>query len=90
MLLELIQSQSITMIIVTLFLWQKNGYLEKEEGRSLFTWLVYLILGDIFVACVFPIEMSAFNLLMIASLNGLATIAYLFLQKVNFKKACYK
>ncbi|MBO0438083.1 hypothetical protein [Vagococcus fluvialis] len=90
MLLGLIQTQSITLIIVTMFLWQKNGRLEKEEGRSLIAWLSYLMLGNLFFTCVFPVEMSAFNLLMIASLNGLATIAYLFIQKINFKKACYK
>lgn len=90
MLLSLIQTQSITLIIVTMFLWQKNGRLEKEEGRSLIAWLSHLMLGNLFLTCVFPVEMSAFNLLMIASLNGLATIAYLFIQKINFKKTCYK
>lgn len=90
MLLDLIQTQSITLIIVTMFLWQKNGHLEKEEGRSLIAWLTHLVFGNLFLTCIFSVEMSAFNLLMIASLNGLATIAYLFLQKINVKKACYK
>lgn len=90
MLLGLIQTQSITLIILTMFIWQKNGQLDKYEGRSLITWLVYLILGNLLLSCVYPIDMSAFNLLMIASINGLATIGYLFLQKIQIKRICFK
>ena len=90
MLLILIQTQSITLMIVSMFIWQKNGRLEKEEGRSLIAWLVNLFLGNAFLICLSPLNVSAFNLLMIASINGLVTIAYLFLQKINIKKICLK
>ena len=90
MLLTLIQTQSISLMIVSMFIWQKNGRLEKEEGRSLITWMVNLFLGNAFLICLSPLDISAFSLLMIASINGLVTIAYLFLQKINIKKICLK
>lgn len=90
MFIELIQTQLMTLMIVALFIWQKNGKLEKEERRSLLAWLFHLILGNIFLYCVFKVDLSTFNSLMIASLNGLATIIYLFLQKITIKKVCYK
>ena len=90
MLLGLIQTQIITIIILTMYLWQKNGRLEKEESRSLFAWVTNLFLINLFLRCIYPVDISAFNLLMIASINGLATIGYLFVQKISFQRVCLK
>ncbi|HCM90091.1 MULTISPECIES: hypothetical protein [Vagococcus] len=78
--LTIIQVQTITFIIVILFLVQKNGHLKKGESSNLIKWLVILFIVNALIICLSIIEMSAFNLLMLASINGLVTIAYLFIK----------
>lgn len=78
--LTIIQVQIITFIIVILFLVQKNGHLKRKESSSLIKWLAILFVVNSLIICLSIIEISAFNLLMLASINGLVTIAYLFIQ----------
>ena len=90
MLMNLIHTQGITIMILILYFLQKNARLEKEEGRSVFGWFSHLVFVNWLLMCLFSFQGTAFNLLMLASVNGLATISFLFLQKLNFQKVCPK
>ncbi|MGX7025505.1 hypothetical protein [Vagococcus hydrophili] len=84
--LTIIQVQTITFIIVILFLVQKNGHLKRKESSSLLTWLAVLSAANALIICLSIIEVSAFNLLMLASVNGLVTILYLYIQNYELSK----
>lgn len=90
MLLDLIQTQSISLMIIILFLIQKNRHLEKIEVQTLLIWQANLLFVNFSLLFLTQIECSSLEILMLASMNGLASIVFLFLQKTVLREVCFK
>lgn len=90
MLLDLIQTQSISFLIIGLFLLQKNRHIEKFEVQSLFAWQANVLFVNFSLLFLTQIDCSSLEILMLASMNGLASIVFLFLQKTVLREVCVK
>lgn len=81
MLESILLTQFIALIIMGLFLIQTNGKLERHEFLNGISWLIFLCILSYSLICSALFEISSFSLLMIASLNGIITVFFIFSKK---------
>ncbi len=77
MLQIILLTQIISVVILTLFFFQKKGNLEKSETIDIVLWTSLLSFLNYVVICSMFFEISSLNLLLVASLNGLGTIFFI-------------
>ncbi|MDT2863730.1 hypothetical protein [Vagococcus carniphilus] len=82
MLESILLTQFIALIIMGLFLFQTNGKLEKHEFLDVIGWLGFLFILSYSLICSTLFEISSFSLLMMASLNGIMTVFFIFSKKI--------
>lgn len=82
MLISIVLTQVLVWGILCLFLFQRNGHLERTEKSGFAKWLTILFVVNYIVVCTSLLEITSFSLLMMASANGLLTVFYIFSQKL--------